>query len=74
MEKIDVQRHGWGHGANHHSTVEKYMTVFISPDRSLSERAQQRKLVAEVKKMNTEEPNRKHFLKGGKICSVDKTT
>ena len=54
--------------------VEKYKAVFISPDRSLSERAQQRQLVAEVKKMNSDEPNRKHFLKGGKICSVDKST
>ena len=51
---------------------EKYKTVFLSPDRTAEQRAQQRELVLELKKKAAADPLKRHFLKGGRIHSVDK--
>ena len=51
---------------------EKHGTVYISPDRSPVQRAQHRQLVMEMKAKSMEEPGRRHYIKGGTICSVDK--
>ena len=51
---------------------EQYGHVFISPDRTAEQRAEQKKLVQERKKKATDEPNKRHFIKEGKVCSVDK--
>ena len=42
--------------------VKKYRTVFITPDRSLSQRAEHKQLVQDLKMNWTKEPNRKHFI------------
>ena len=53
--------------------TEKYNTVFLSPDRTVEERARQRELVQQLKKKASEEPQRKHYIKSGKIMSVDRS-
>ena len=53
--------------------LEKWKSVYVSPDRSPAERSARRLLVEERKKRTAEEPGRNHFIKGGKVCSVDKT-
>ena len=52
---------------------ERLKDVYVSPDRSPEERSARRLLVEERKKKAAEEPERTHFIKGGKVCSVDKT-
>ena len=49
---------------------ESSSSVFICPDRSPDERVAQRKLVLELKKKSSEQPDRRHYIKGGKVCST----
>ena len=49
---------------------EELRSVFICPDRSLEERVVQRKLVVELKNKTTEQPGRRHYIRGGKVCST----
>ena len=58
--------------ARHLRSSELFGKVFISPDRSPEERAEQQKLVLELKKRSNDQPDKRHFIKGGKVCSVDK--
>ena len=51
---------------------EKYKTVFLSADRSFDQRSKHRLLVSELKKKADDEPERKHFIRNDKVCSVDK--
>ena len=50
--------------------IEVRKTVFISPDRSVDEREHRRNLVTELKKLITEQPNRHHFIRAGKVQSL----
>ena len=50
---------------------EKHKHVFVRPDMTFEQREEQRKLVEDLKKRSKEEPNRRHFIRGGKVCSVD---
>ena len=50
----------------------KFKTVFINPDRSLEQRAKQRELVNNVKKLKTEQPAKIHFIRNATIISIDK--
>ena len=54
-------------------STDKYKTVFVAPDRSVEQRALQKQLVTDLKKKKKEEPNKRHYLKGGQICSQDIT-
>ena len=47
--------------------------VFISPDRTPDPRAADRGLVERLKLKKTEEPQMRHHIKGGQICSFEKT-
>ena len=58
--------------ARHLRSSELFGKVFISPDRSPEERAEQQKLVLELKKRSNDEPDKRHFIKVGKVCSVEK--
>ena len=51
---------------------EKYKTVFLSADRSFDQRSKHRLLVSELKTKTADEPERKHFIRNDKVCSVDK--
>ena len=46
---------------------EKFSKVFISPDRSPAQRIKHRELVGELKKKDAEEPEKKHFIRRGKV-------
>ena len=50
---------------------DKFKSVFICPDRSLEQRVKHRKLVLELKSKTKEEPSKRHFIRGGTICSVE---
>ena len=52
---------------------EELKYVYVSPDRTPAERSARRLLVEERKKRAEDDPGRIHFIKGGKVCSVDKT-
>ena len=49
-----------------------YRNVYISPDRSPEERDKHRKLVAEMKRKASEDPEKHYFLVSGEICCRDK--
>ena len=51
---------------------EKYKSVYASPDRTVEERIHHRELVQQLKRKIIEEPQKKHFIKGGCLQSVDK--
>ena len=50
---------------------DNFGSVFIRPDRSQEERAQNKLLVQELIKKRDEEPGKRHFIKGGTIHSVE---
>lgn len=50
---------------------EKFRTVFLSPDRTLEERSKHKELVAELKQKIIQEPHVKHFIREGKIVTVN---
>ena len=50
---------------------EYYKKVFISADRSTEQRAQHRELVQELKRRRTEEPDKRFYIRGGQLCSVE---
>ena len=52
-------------------SVEQFRGVYVSPDRTPEQRATQRALVEELKKRRTEEPSKRHFIRGGIIESKD---
>ena len=51
----------------------EYKTVFICPDLTHEERTKQRELVLELKKRAAETPDMRHFIRGGKVLSVEKS-
>ena len=51
--------------------LDTYKSVFICPDRTPEERAARRALVAELKAANTKQPNHKHYIKHGKVHSIE---
>lgn len=52
--------------------VEQHKNVFISPDRSPEQRAAHRELVLQLKKRAGDEPSSRHYIRGGKVFSVNK--
>ena len=54
------------------SKCTAYHTWYITPDRSKEERAAHQKLVVKVKEMITAQPTKYHYIRDGKIFSVDK--
>lgn len=49
----------------------KFSNVFICPDRSLEQRVAHRKLVSELRNKQKEEADKRHFIRGDKVYSVD---
>ena len=54
--------------------VDRYKNVFLCPDRSPEQRAQQRELIKRLKNKLIEEPDKKHFIRNDEIHSVDKNS
>lgn len=52
--------------------VDRLKSVYISPDRSVEERAVQKQLILDLKKRTAEQPDLRHFIRGGRVCSVEK--
>ena len=52
--------------------VDKYKSVYICPDRSPEDRAARRTLVLELKAASEKQPDRKFYIKDGKVVSVEK--
>ena len=52
--------------------TENFKKVFVSPDLCLEDRVKQRQLVLEMKRLNLEEPELKHFIRDGRVISVEK--
>ena len=53
-------------------TSSKYQKVFLSPDRSLSERASHRDLVKELKNRIADDPQKHHYIRNATVFSVGK--
>ena len=50
----------------------EHKTVFLSADRTAEQRAQHRQLVVELKKIRAaDDTGKRHYIRGGQICSVD---
>ena len=52
--------------------VEKLKSVYICPDRSSDERVARRLVVTDLKKVSAEQPHRRHYIRSGKVCSMDR--
>jgi hypothetical protein len=48
-----------------------HQSVFICPDRTPDQRLKHKELVLEMRAKETEEPKKKHFIRRGKVCSID---
>lgn len=53
--------------------VERLKSVYICPDRSPDQRAARRRLVTDLKKAAETQPDRHHFIRGGRVCSEAKS-
>ena len=51
--------------------VDKYKNVFLAPDRSPDEREKHKELVNKLKEKRLKEPQKRHYIRSGNICSVD---
>jgi len=56
------------------SSCAAFHSWYITPDRNSEERAAHKKLVIKMKNMITTEPQKYHYIRDGKIHSVDKRT
>ena len=54
------------------SRTDKFKTVYLAPDRTVEERAQHKELVVELKRRTEAEKDKKLFIRGGKICSIER--
>ena len=54
------------------SGTEKFKRVFLAPDRTAEERAHHKELVLELKRRAEIEKDKKLFIRGGKICSLER--
>ena len=52
--------------------TSSYRKVFMTPDLTLEERTDRRKLVKDMKEKITNEPQRYHYIKNGVLCSREK--
>ena len=52
--------------------VNDLKSVFVCPDRSAEQRAKQKLLVTDLKRLAREQSDKKHFIRNGEIVSVDK--
>ena len=52
--------------------VEHLKSGFISQDRTVEQRTVHRELVLDLKKRSAREPDKRHFIRAGKVCSTFK--
>ena len=49
---------------------QEHKSIFVVPDRSIEQRARHKELVIDLKKRKAEDTSKRHYIKGGEICSV----
>ena len=54
------------------SRTDKFRTVYLAPDRTVEKRAQHKELVVELRRRTEAEKDKKLFIRGGKICSIER--
>ena len=54
-------------------SAEKFSMVFLSPDLTVEQRLEHKNLITELKQKIIDEPDKRHFVRGGKIQSVEKS-
>jgi hypothetical protein len=52
--------------------VDDLQSIFVCPDRSIEQRAKQRLLVADLKRLAREQNDKKNFIRNSEILSLDK--
>ena len=50
-----------------------FKKFYLTPDRTLEQRVEHRKLVAELREKAREMPNEDHFIRNGAVCSQAKS-
>ena len=58
--------------AKHLKNCSGFKGVYISPDRSIEQRAEHRKLVLELKQRLLDQPDKRHFIRGNTVVSTEK--
>ena len=53
--------------------TDKFKDVFLSPDRTPDQRIKHKELVNLLKEKLSQEPQMRHFIRAGQICSVEKS-
>ena len=51
----------------------RFKSVFVRPDRTLEERASHKLLIEELKRRREADPEKKHYIKGGSVLTVENT-
>ena len=54
------------------SGTEKFKRVFLAPDRTAEEKAHRKELVLELKRRAEVDKDKKLFIRGGKICTLER--
>ena len=58
--------------AKHLKNCSDFKGVYLSPDRSVEQRAEHRKLVLELKQRLLDQPGKRHFIRGNSVVSTEK--
>ena len=58
--------------AKHLKNCSGFRGVYLSPDRSVEQRAEHRKLVLELKQRLVDQPGKRHFIRGNSVVSTEK--
>ena len=58
--------------AKHLKNCSGFGGVYLSPDRSVEQRAEHRKLVLELKQRLVDQPGKRHFIRGNTVVSTEK--
>ena len=59
--------------ANKLRYIEEWEDTFLAPDRSKEERVAHRKLVTELKQKISEDSEKYHYIRNGKVISIDRS-
>ena len=58
--------------AKHLKNCSSFKDVYLSPDRSVEQRAEHRKLVSKLKQRLVDQPGKRHFIRGNSVVSTEK--
>ena len=58
--------------AKHLKNCSGFKSVYLSPDRTVEQRTEHRKLVSELKQRLVDQPGQRHFIRGNSVVSTQK--